>query len=63
MPGTSVAEPSVLVIEASAEAAKVSVSVAELLAGLVSVMPAPTVAEAVLASEPVAAGSMLQVAV
>ena len=55
MPGTSVNEPSVLVIERSALGVNESVSVAVLLAPLVSLLPAGAAIVAVLTSEPVAA--------
>jgi hypothetical protein len=55
VPGTKVVTPLVLVIARSAIAPRVSVSVAESLAGVGSVTPAGGVIEAVLASEPVAA--------
>jgi hypothetical protein len=54
VPGTCVAEPSVLVIDRSAVGVKVSVSVAELLAGVGSVAPAGGATVAVLTSVPVA---------
>ena len=55
MPGTSVAEPSVLVIDRSALGVNESVSVAVLLAPLVSPLPTGAAIVAVLTSEPVAA--------
>ena len=55
--------PSVLVIARSACAARLSVSVAELLPGVGSVTPAGAPTVAVLLSEPVAAAEMLQEAV
>jgi hypothetical protein len=55
VPGTSVADPSVLVIERSARGVNESVSVAELLAPLVSLLPTGAAMVAVLTSEPVAA--------
>ena len=54
VPGVAVAEKSVLVIARSATGFRVSVSVAELLPGTVSMTPAGTVAEAVLADVPTA---------
>ena len=56
MPGVYVAEPSVLVIDRSAAASGVSVSVAELLPGVGSVTPAGTLTVAVLTRLPVAPG-------
>ena len=53
-PGTSVADPSVFVTARSAWAPSVSVSVAELLPGVGSVVPPGTAALAVFTSEPVA---------
>src|SRR5260221_626108 len=61
-PGTYTVCPFVFVIERSA-CAVVSVSVAELLAGLGSVTPAGAVTVAVFDSVPVAAGLMVAVAV
>jgi hypothetical protein len=58
VPGTSVAEPSVFVIDRSAVGVNVSVSVAELLAGVGSVTPAGGATVAVLASVPVADGAI-----
>lgn len=58
MPGTAVATLSVLVIDRSVEGTNVSVSVASLSRGDVSVTAAGTVAEAVLVSEPVAPAAM-----
>src|SRR6266436_6355990 len=62
-PGTTVAWPSVFVIERSAWGVRMSVSVAELLAGLGSATLAGAVTVAVFDSVPVAAGSMVAVAV
>jgi hypothetical protein len=62
-PSTTVATPSVLVIARSALAASVSVSVAALLPGDVSVTPAGAATVAVLASVPVAAASIVHAAV
>jgi hypothetical protein len=53
-PGTAVATPSVFVIERSAFPVRVSVSVAELLAGVGSVTPAPVATVAVFTRFPVA---------
>ena len=61
VPGTSVVAPSVLVIVKSAVGTSVSVSVAVLLAVLGSVVPAATVAVAVLASDPVAVDEIVAV--
>ena len=55
--------PSVLVIDRSALAASVSLSVAELLPGVGSVTPAGAVTVAVLLSVPVAAAEIVQLAV
>ena len=63
VPGTSPAEPSVLVIDRSAVGTKVSVSVAVLLAAVGSVMPAATATVAVLTSVPVAAAAIVAVTV
>ena len=63
MPGTSVADPSVLVIDRSAVGVSVSVSVAELLAGVGSVAPPGSATVAVLASDPVAVAEMAPVTV
>ena len=60
-PGVAVVTPSVLVMDRSALAASVSVSVAELLAGLLSVIGEVTVA--VLLRVPVAAAEIAQLAV
>jgi hypothetical protein len=54
VPGTFVATPSVLVIDSSAVGVRVSVSVAELLAGVGSVTPAGAAIAAVLTKLPVA---------
>lgn len=54
VPGTSVADPSVLVIDRSAVGFKVSVSVAELFAGVGSVTPPGAATVAVLTRLPVA---------
>src|SRR6476469_6141955 len=62
-PGVAVVTPSVLVIARSADALKVSLSVAELLPGVGSVTPAGAVTVAVLESVPVAAAEMVQLAV
>src|SRR5947208_252844 len=59
----AVVTPSVLVIERSALAASVSLSVAELLPGVGSVTPAGAVTVAVLLSVPVAAAEIVQLAV
>jgi hypothetical protein len=63
VPGTSPAEPSVLVIDRSAVGFKVSVSVAVLFAAAGSVMPAATATVAVFASVPVAVEAMVAVRV
>ena len=63
MPGTSPAEPSVLVIDRSAVGTKVSVSVAVLLAAVGSVIPAATATVAVLARVPVAVEAIVAVRV
>ena len=63
MPGTSPAEPSVLVIDRSAVGTRVSLSVAELFAAVGSVIPAATVAVAVLAKVPVAVDAIVAVSV
>ena len=60
VPGTSVVAPSVLEMATSLDGTKVSVSVAELLAGVGSEVEAEEMLT-VLAKLPVAAGSMLQV--
>jgi hypothetical protein len=62
-PGTALATPSVSVIERSACGANVSVSVAELLAGVGSVTPPGTVTVAVLTRLPVAAALTVPVKV
>src|SRR5580765_1735211 len=62
-PGVAVVTPSVLVIARSACGASVSLSVAELLPGGGSVVPAGAVTVAVLLSEPLADAEMLQLAV
>jgi hypothetical protein len=59
VPGTSVAEPSVLVIERSALGARVSVSVAVLFTPLGSLPPAGAAIVAVLVIDPVAAAEMV----
>src|SRR6201999_2166664 len=61
--GTTVVTPSVFVMERSALAPIVSVSVAELLPGVGSVTPPGAVTVAVLLSVPVAAGETVQLAV
>ena len=58
VPGTSVADPSVFVTDRFAVGVKVSVSVAELLAGVGSVTPAGAATVAVLTSVPVADGEI-----
>ncbi len=58
MPGTAVVAPSVLVIDRSAVGVSVSVSVAELFAGVGSVTPAGGATVAVLTSVPVAAAEI-----
>jgi hypothetical protein len=60
-PGEALASPSVLVIERSADGARVSVSVAELFPSFSSEIALDTVA--VLTRLPVAPGSMVHVAV
>jgi len=62
-PAVAVLTPSVLVIDRSACAPSVSLSVAELLPGAGSVTPAGAVTVAVLISVPVAAADTLQLAV
>src|SRR3954463_10123946 len=62
-PAVAVVTPSVLVIERSAEAPRVSLSVALLLPGVGSVTPAGAVTVAVLLRVPVAAAEMVQLAV
>lgn len=57
-PGTTEATPSVFVIDRSAVGVKVSVSVAELLAGVGSVTPEGGATVAVLTSVPVADGEI-----
>ena len=63
VPATSVNEPSVFVIDKSAEPERVSVSVAELFAGVGSVTPPGTLTVAVFDTEPVALDEMLAVRV
>jgi hypothetical protein len=63
VPGTSVATPSVLVITRSAVGTSVSVSVAELLAGVGSVAPPGRAMLAVFASDPVAVDEIVPVTV
>jgi len=63
VPGTSLVAPSVLVIDRSAVGTNVSVSVAVLLAGVGSVIPARTVAVAVFARVPVAVEAIVAVTV
>jgi hypothetical protein len=63
VPGTSPAEPSVVVIDRSAVGTNVSVSVAVLFAAVGSVMPPATAAVAVLASDPVAVDEIVAVSV
>jgi hypothetical protein len=62
-PGVAVVTPSVLVIERSADAARVSLSVAELLAGFGSVTPPGAATVAVLLKIPLADAAMVQLAV
>src|SRR5438874_2614511 len=62
-PGVAVVTPSVLVMLRSASGARVSVSVAELLAGVGSVTPAGAVTVAVLDTVPVAVDEILAVIV
>ena len=62
-PAVAVVTPSVLVIDRSADAASVSLSVALLLPGVGSVTPASAATVAVLDSVPVAAAEMVQLAV
>jgi hypothetical protein len=62
-PGVAVVTPSVLVIDRSALAFNVSVSVALLLPGVGSVTPAGAVTVAVFDSEPVALGLMFAMTV
>src|SRR5690349_11599739 len=62
-PAVAVVTPSVFVIERSALAPSVSVSVAELLAGSGSVTPPGAATVAVLLSEPLAAPEIVQDAV
>ena len=62
-PGVAVVTPSVFVIARSADAAKVSLSVAELLPGVGSVTPPGAATVAVLLSVPVAAALIVQLAV
>ena len=59
----AVVTPSVLVIDRSALAASVSLSVAELLPGVGSVTPPGAVTVAVLLKLPVAAAEIVQLAV
>jgi hypothetical protein len=61
VPGTSVVEPSVLVMTRSAVGVSVSLSVAVLLPATRSVIPAPTDAVAVFASVPVAPAATVPV--
>ena len=61
VPGTSVVEPSVLVMTRSAVGVNVSLSVAVLLPGTGSVIPAPTDAVAVLVRVPVAPAATVPV--
>ena len=63
LPGTAVADPSVFVIERSAVGVVASVSLAELLPGVGSVVPAGTATVAVLTSMPVAAADSVAVSV
>ena len=63
VPGTSVADPSVLVIDRSARGVNESVSVAELLAPLGSLLPTGAAMVAVLTSEPVAAAETVPLTV
>jgi hypothetical protein len=63
VPGTSPVAPSVFVIDRSAVGVSVSVSVAELFAGVGSVTPAATAAVALLTSEPVAVDAIVAVRV
>src|SRR3954469_25252551 len=62
-PGVAVVTPSVLVIDRSALAPRVSLSVAELLPGVGSLTPPGAVTVAVLLSVPVAAPEIEQLAV
>ena len=62
-PGVAVVTPSVLVIDRSAVALSVSLSVAELLPGFGSVTPPGAVTVAVLLSVPVADAEIAQLAV
>src|SRR3954466_304170 len=62
-PAVAVVTPSVFVIERSADAARVSLSVAELLPGVGSVTPPGAVTVAVLLSVPTADAEMVQLAV
>ena len=63
VPATSVDEPSVFVTETSAEPVSVSVSVAESLPGVGSVVPEGTATVTVFANVPVALGEMFAVRV
>ena len=63
VPATSVAAPSVLVIDRSAVGANVSVSVAELFVEVGSVTPVGAVTVAVLTSDPVALPAIVAVIV
>ena len=60
-PGTAAVRPSVFVTETSAERASVSVSVAESLPGVGSVVPEGTATVTVFANVPVAAAEMFAV--
>ena len=62
-PGTALATPSLLVIERSAWAVSVSVSVAALFAGLISVTPEGAVTVAVFTRLPLALPLMLATSV
>ena len=63
VPGVSVVAPSVFVIDRSALAASVSVSVAELFAAVGSVTPVGVAMLAVFVSDPVAPAAMFAVSV
>ena len=63
LPGITVVTPSVFVIERSAVGLRVSVSVAELLPGVGSVMPPGAVTVAVLTRVPVAVAETVAVTV
>jgi hypothetical protein len=63
VPGTAASAPSVLVMDRSAVMMSVSVSVAELLSAIGSVVPAGTAMVAVLINEPVAPCAMFAVRV